>query len=250
MRDAACTGNGADGARPDASIRVHDRTPLRPARRIRARAAVVATAAVVCLGLSGCVAPPPDRSGLPSSPPGTANPTTPPAAAPTPSGPPAVLLPSGGVEVVAQGLQSPWSILRLPTGGVLVSERDTGNVVEVQGDGSLRVAATVPGVVPGGEGGLLGIAFRASDGDRPDYVYAYFTAASDNRIVRMPLTGAPGSLGLGPPEDVLTGIPRPATTTAGGSRSAPTGSSTRRPAMRATGTPHRIPRRCRARSCG
>ena len=123
-------------------------------------------------------------------------------------GPPAVLLPSGGVEVVAQGLQAPWSILRLPTGGVLVSERDTANVVEVQGDGSLRVAATVPGVVPGGEGGLLGLAFRASDGDRPDYVYAYFTAASDNRIVRMPLTGAPGSLGLGAPEDVLTGIPK------------------------------------------
>jgi glucose/arabinose dehydrogenase len=119
-----------------------------------------------------------------------------------------VLLPSGGVEVVAEGLQSPWSILRLPTGGVLVSERDTANVVEVQGDGSLRVAATVPGVVPGGEGGLLGLAFRASDGELPEYVYAYFTAASDNRIVRMPLTGGPGSLGLGAPEDVLTGIPK------------------------------------------
>ncbi len=35
-------------------------------------------------------------------------------------------LPTGGVEVVAQGLQAPWSILRLPAGGVLVSERDTG----------------------------------------------------------------------------------------------------------------------------
>ena len=205
MRDAACTGSGADGARPDASVRP-DRSRSRPARRSPTRAAVVAVAASVCLVLSGCVAPAPDRSGLPSSPPGTATATTPPAAAPTPPGPPAVLLPSGGVEVVAQGLQAPWSILRLPTGGVLVSERDTANVVEVQGDGSLRVAATVPGVVPGGEGGLLGLAFRASDGDRPDYVYAYFTAASDNRIVRMPLTGAPGSLGLGAPEDVLTGI--------------------------------------------
>ena len=45
-------------------------------------------------------------------------------------------------------------------------------------------------------------------GGRPDYVYACFTAASDNRIVRMPLSGAPGSLGLGAPEDVLTGIPK------------------------------------------
>jgi glucose/arabinose dehydrogenase len=117
-----------------------------------------------------------------------------------------VLQPSGGVEVIAEGLQAPWSILRLPGGGVLVSERDTTNIVEVLGDGSLRVAATVPGVVPGGEGGLMGLAFLPSDDERPAYVYAYFTAASDNRIVRMPLTGAPGSLGLGAAEDVLTGI--------------------------------------------
>ena len=185
-----------------------DRTRSRPARRSPTRAAVVATAAAVCLVLSGCVAPAPDRSGLPSSPPGTATATTPPAAAPTPSGPPAVLLPSGGVEVVAQGLQAPWSILRLPTGGVLVSERDTANVVEVQGDGSLRVAATVPGWSPAARAGSSGSPSVPSDGDRPDYVYAYFTAASDNRIVRMPLTGAPGSLGLGAPEDVLTGIPK------------------------------------------
>ena len=72
----------------------------------------------------------------------------------------------------------------------------------------LRVAATVPGVVPGGEGGLMGLAFLAGNGERPAYVYAYFTAASDNRIVRMPLTGSPGSLGLGAPEEVLTGIPK------------------------------------------
>ena len=109
--------------------------------------------------------------------------------------------------MIAPGLEAPWSILRLPDGGVLVSERDTANIVEVLADGSLRVAATVPGVVPGGEGGLLGLAFLPGDGDRPDHVYAYYTAASDNRIVRMPLTGAPGSLGLGAPEAVLTGIP-------------------------------------------
>ena len=208
MRDAACTGDGADGARPSAPVRVPDRPRARPARRRAAQVAVVATAASVCLVLSGCVAPAPDRSTLPSSPPGTATATTPPAAAPTPSGPPAVLLPSGGVEVVAQGLQAPWSILRLPTGGVLVSERDTANVVEVQGDGSLRVAATVAGVAPGGEGGLLGLAFRPTDGDDPAFVYAYFTAASENRIVRMPLTGAAGSYALGAPETVLAGLPR------------------------------------------
>ena len=96
----------------------------------------------------------------------------------------------------------------LPNGGVLVSERDRGDIVEVLPDGSHRVAGTVPGVAAGGEGGLLGIEFLPGDGERPDRVYAYHTADSDNRVVRMPLTGTPGSLSLGGPEPVLTGIPR------------------------------------------
>ena len=176
------------------------------AQRRAATAAVMLAALVV---LAGCFTPPPVRSLLPSTPPGSpAAPPSPDTAPPSPSAPPPVLQPSGGVEVVAEGLQSPWSILRLPAGGVLVSERDTANVVEVLGDGSLRVAATVPGVVPGGEGGLMGLVFLAGNGEQPAYVYAYFTAASDNRIVRMPLTGSPGALVLGAPEDVLTGIPK------------------------------------------
>lgn len=171
----------------------------------RRAAAASALALAALVTMSGCFSPPPARSQLPSTPPGLPSPS--PSAAPaSPTGPPPVLQPSGGVEVIAEGLQAPWSILRLPGGGVLVSERDTTNVVEVLGDGSLRVAATVSGVVPGGEGGLMGLAFLPSDDELPAYVYAYFTAASDNRIVRMPLTGAPGSLGLGAPEDVLTGI--------------------------------------------
>jgi glucose/arabinose dehydrogenase len=172
---------------------------------VRRAAAASALALVTLVAMSGCFSPPPARSQLPSTPPGL--PSASPSAAPvSPTGPPPVLQPSGGVEVIAEGLQAPWSILRLPGGGVLVSERDTTNVVEVLGDGSLRVVATVPGVVPGGEGGLMGLAFLPSEDERPAYVYAYFTAASDNRIVRMPLTGAPGSLGLGGPEEVLTGI--------------------------------------------
>ena len=164
---------------------------------------IIVLAALVAL--AGCFSPPPARSPLPSTPPGMPSPSPTP---PSPSAPPAVLLPAGGAEVVAEGLQAPWSILRLPSGGVLVSERDTANIVEVLADGSLRVATTVPGVVPGGEGGLMGLAFLAGTGGRPDSVYAFFTAASDNRIVRMPLTGTPGSLALGAPEDVLTGIPK------------------------------------------
>lgn len=174
-------------------------------RRASGRVAASAAAFTVAAALAGCgPAPLPNPTPLPL--PSTAAPST--TAPQTPAVPPPVLLPAGAPQVIADGLDAPWSILRLPTGGVLVSERDTADIVEVRGDGSTRVAATVPDVAPGGEGGLMGLAFRAGDGDLPAYVYAYFTAASDNRIVRMPLTGVPGSLGLGAPEAVLTGIPK------------------------------------------
>jgi glucose/arabinose dehydrogenase len=56
----------------------------------------------------------------------------------------------------------------------------------------------VPGVDPAGEGGLLGLAVSPNyAGDQ--YVYAYFTAESDNRIVRFRLSG-------GGPEVVFDGI--------------------------------------------
>lgn len=118
------------------------------------------------------------------------------------------MVPTGVVETMAEGLQAPWSILRLPDGGTLVSERDTARIVEVNADGSLRVAATVPDVVTGAEGGLLGLAHLPAGRGAPAYVYAYLTAASENRIVRMPLSGAPGSYALGAPTTVLAGIPR------------------------------------------
>ncbi|MGW9631997.1 PQQ-dependent sugar dehydrogenase [Agromyces sp. NPDC055520] len=154
--------------------------------------------------LSGCAPTPPLPTPTPL--PSSAGPSTAPPATPVP--PPPVLQPSGSPEAIAEELGAPWSILVLPNGGVLVSERDRGDVVEVLPDGGLRVAAAVPGVSAGGEGGLLGLAFLPGDGARPDRVYAYHTAESDNRVVRMPLTGDPGSLSLGPAEPVLTGIPR------------------------------------------
>ena len=168
--------------------------------RHAASVSLIAALALAALALAGCTTP----LALPSPTPLRSTDAPPPTSGPTP--PPAVLQPAGDVEVIASGLEVPWSILRLPNGGVLVSERDTANIVEVLGDGSLRIAGTVPGVVPGGEGGLMGLAFLPSEGERPDLVYAMYTAASDNRIVRMPLTGEPGSLALGAPEPLLTGI--------------------------------------------
>jgi glucose/arabinose dehydrogenase len=110
--------------------------------------------------------------------------------------------------VLAEGLDAPWSVVRLPDGGVLVSERDSGRIVEVLQDGGLREVAVVDGVAAGGEGGLLGLAHLPGDGARGEALYAYHTSDTDNRVVRMPLTGVAGDLGLGEPEPILTGIPR------------------------------------------
>jgi glucose/arabinose dehydrogenase len=131
--------------------------------------------------------------------------------------------PVGDPVVIASNLDVPWSIVRLPSGGgssdgapsggalsggTLMSERDTAVVLELLADGSVRQAGRVPGVEPGGEGGLLGLAvLDAASGEQP-WLYAYFTASDDNRIVRMPLTGGVGSYGLGAPELILSGIPK------------------------------------------
>ncbi|MBL1078775.1 PQQ-dependent sugar dehydrogenase [Nocardia sp. 2] len=93
-------------------------------------------------------------------------------------------------EDVAQGLDVPWGLAFLPDGSALVAERDSGAIVKVTpGVGTERVYE-VPGVEATGEAGLLGIA--VSPGYAEDrYVYAYFTAAQDNRIVRFRLDGQP-----------------------------------------------------------
>ncbi len=182
--------------------RGRDRT-LRPTGR---RNLALLAALLLAAALAGCSASEP-RPSVATETPAQARPT------PSQSVPPnAVMLPVhpvGDPVVIASGLDAPWSILRLPA-GTLISERDTALVRELLPDGSLRDAAEVPGVRPGGEGGLLGLAFLA-DAAAPGgtgWVYAYFTAADDNEIVRMPLSGTPGGLGLGSAEPVLSGIPK------------------------------------------
>lgn len=124
--------------------------------------------------------------------------------------------PDGTVTVIAEGLEAPWSVLRLDelgggaasnrnlAGSALISERDSGIVKELGADGTVRVAGTVAGVQHQGEGGLLGLA-GLRQGDEL-WVYAYLTTASDNRIVRMPLRGEAGSLSLGTAQPILSGL--------------------------------------------
>jgi len=175
-------------------------------RRVWAGAGAVGMVTLLC----ACTVSAP----LPSASTSTPARPTPAATEPATDATPVPVRPLSEPVVIAEGLDAPWSILRLPSGATLISERDTALVRELLPDGGLRDAGTVDGVEPRGEGGLLGLAFLAADDAEaapaaPDagWVYAYFTAASDNRIVRMPLTGTAGALGLGDPETVLSGIP-------------------------------------------
>ncbi|MET0302900.1 MAG: PQQ-dependent sugar dehydrogenase [Microbacteriaceae bacterium] len=138
----------------------------------------------------------------------TASPTTRPAPEqpPTSAAPTSGVEPSGEVTEVATGLAAPWSVVALDDGTALVSERDSAAIQHVGADGALAEVGVIDGVVPGGEGGLLGLATHA-DASGDTWLYAYFTAADDNRIVRMPLdTSSGASPSLGSPEVVLEGL--------------------------------------------
>jgi glucose/arabinose dehydrogenase len=125
--------------------------------------------------------------------PGTS--AAPPAPAPSSSAPAASAAPSGtgdtpdlgSPETVATGLEAPWGLAFLPGGSALVAERDSARVLQVSpGGGEPREVYRVPGVSASGEGGLLGLAV-AKDHGETRWVYAYHTAADDNRIVRFKL---------------------------------------------------------------
>ncbi|MER5993393.1 PQQ-dependent sugar dehydrogenase [Streptomyces viridosporus] len=113
------------------------------------------------------------------------------------------------VRTVATGLSTPWGLAPLADGDLLVSSRDEATITRVDGKtGKKTELGEVPGVSPAGEGGLLGIALS------PEYasdrmVYAYFTSASDNRVVRMLYDERkPAGEQLGAPDTVFRGIPK------------------------------------------
>ncbi|WP_093420404.1 PQQ-dependent sugar dehydrogenase [Saccharopolyspora flava] len=109
--------------------------------------------------------------------------------------------PARAVEPAAvEGLTTPWSVV-FAGGTPIISERDTGRIVEVDPGGRVREVGVIPGVVASGESGLLGLALR--DG----HLYAYSTGADGNRIQRYPLLGAPGSFQLGPGRTLLDRLP-------------------------------------------
>lgn len=108
--------------------------------------------------------------------------------------------PVPGAESFAEGLDAPWSIA-FHGDVALVSERDDARVLEIADGGETREVAVIDGVVPAGEGGLLGIAVHEGE------LFTYFTAQDENRVERRVITGEGGDLSLGEPTTVIDGIP-------------------------------------------
>lgn len=182
----------------------------RVAARRRGVLAAFALAGCGALLTAGCSASGGARAGAggspPGSPPGSASPGA------TDRAQESAAPARGSVTVsgeVAKGLESPWGVAPLPGGDLLVASRDKGTISRVRTDtGAVTQIGKVPGVAPGGEGGLLGLALSPNfASDR--LVYAYFTTESDNRIARMRYDEQrTAGQQLGAPDTVLRGIPK------------------------------------------
>jgi glucose/arabinose dehydrogenase len=146
------------------------------------RAGAAAGLALALIALAGCAG---ERDSSP---------------APTPTaGTAGFVVPGGEPEVVASGFTTPWSVAFVGE-AALVSQRDTGEILEIVGGGT-RVVGEVPDLAARGEGGLLGIAH--ADG----MLYAYVTTPDGNRVSRFALEGSAGSFALGAAQTVVDGIP-------------------------------------------
>lgn len=147
----------------------------------RPRWLVVGLLAVLVTGCSSS----PDTSDVPTV---TAVPVDPHAAAPT---------------TIASGLDVPWGVDFFPDGGAVVSERDAARLLRIDIGGTVTELATVHGVTPTAEGGLLGVAV-SPDYESDGLLYVYSTTAEDNRVRR----GTVDDFRAGQDTVILAGIPR------------------------------------------
>ena len=109
--------------------------------------------------------------------------------------------PLGDANVVVSDLEAPWSVTFLED-APLISERDSGRILEILPDCGTRTVGEQPDVLAGGEGGLLGLTVGPT-GD----LYSYATTDNGNRVTRWTVTGERGSLILGGSEGILDELP-------------------------------------------
>jgi glucose/arabinose dehydrogenase len=102
-------------------------------------------------------------------------------------------------RAIVADLDAPWGLVTLKDGSFLISERDTRKILRVRND-STSLVRTIDEASPAGEGGLMGLAVTKNE----KTVFAYYTAANDNRIVSMSWDGRD----LGAPKVILRGIPK------------------------------------------
>jgi glucose/arabinose dehydrogenase len=161
----------------------------------RSRTCLVVVAAGVLAGCSSSpkAAPAPVTSAPTSGAPSSVAPSS---AAPENSGSPDL----SKAQTVASGLEVPWGLAFLPDGSTLVNERDKADILQIGPDGGTpKKVYEMPGVDPAGEGGLLGLAVDPHYAQNK-WLYAFFTAPDDNRIVKFKLGDG------GKPAVILKGI--------------------------------------------
>ncbi len=110
-------------------------------------------------------------------------------------------------SVVTENLDTPWSMVFLPSKDLLITERNGAVRLVRNGQENAVQIARVPGAYEVGEGGLLGVTLDP-DFEKNSFVYFYFTYSQSNgntlnRVIRMKYTD--GS--LGEEEMVLDNIP-------------------------------------------
>lgn len=154
-------------------------------------------ACALLLLLAGCTFGEPEQADPDTAPPRFDTPS----ASPPGSPPPPEL--TNVHQVIATGLDIPWDVDFLPDGAALVTERATGQIMQVgpESDGNgltVSLVQTIEDVNPAGEGGLLGIAV-SPEYETDGLIFIYYTTDEDNRIARLTLGAEP--------EPILTGIP-------------------------------------------
>jgi aldose sugar dehydrogenase len=142
-------------------------------------------------------APSPETRTAAPTPTSASPPPNPESASPTPS-----TVASHGeprTREIASDLEAPWGLVPLKDGSFLINERDARKIIRVD-NGTKSLVRTIDEADPAGEGGLLGLAITKDE----KTVFAYYTAANDNRIASMSWNGRE----LGSPKVILKGIPK------------------------------------------